>query len=148
MLHFAYGSNMSVPMMQQRCPTARFIGRAVLAAHRFIITRDGYASVVPAPGCGVHGVLWRIEPRDLVALHAYENLAAGLYRAATMTVSTERCRVAALVYVAQRLGIGRPRPGYLELIITAAREAGLPSDHVRDLARWLRKPLAGARRRP
>ena len=83
MLHFAYGTNMSVASMGRRCPDAQLEGRACLPGYRFIIMRSGYASVVPAPGCGVHGLLWRVTPRDVAALNAYENLGGGLYRAVT-----------------------------------------------------------------
>ena len=72
MLHFAYGSNMDPASMRRRCPTAVAMGRARLNDWRFIVTRDGYASIVRAPGAVVHGVLWRLGPRDLAAINAYE----------------------------------------------------------------------------
>jgi hypothetical protein len=88
MLHFAYGSNMIVPMMRRMCPAARCEGRAVLPGYRVFIIQEGYASIrrAPASGSCVHGVLWRLTSRDLAALNAYENLAGGLYRAAMMSV--------------------------------------------------------------
>src|SRR5262249_8610458 len=70
MLHFAYGSNMSVALMRRRCPLARLEGRACLPGYRFVITGSGFASVVPAPGSCVHGLLWRVTPRDVAAVHA------------------------------------------------------------------------------
>src|SRR3984893_7182669 len=113
MLHFAYGSNMSVQMMRRRCPAARLEGRALLPGYRVIITREGYASILSALGGRVHGVLWRLAPRDLAAL----------YRAVTMTVVGNRRRVAALVYVGRSQARGRPRPGYMDIVTAAAREA-------------------------
>src|SRR6266700_5325669 len=98
-LYFAYGSNMSRALMRPRCPSAREIGVAVLAGYRFIITADGYASVVPTPGGIVHGLLWRLTPRDRSALNAYECLDAGLYRGVTLPVRLGGERAAALVYV-------------------------------------------------
>ena len=86
MLHFAYGSNMSRAPMRARCPSAREVGTATLAGHRLIITSDGYASVVPQPGGVVHGLLWRLAPRDVAALNAYESLDTGLYRIVTLPV--------------------------------------------------------------
>jgi hypothetical protein len=56
-----------------------------------------------------------------------------------MTVFAEK-RLAALVYVARRLGRGRPRPGYMEIVIAGAREAGLPACYIRDLARLANRP--------
>jgi gamma-glutamylcyclotransferase (GGCT)/AIG2-like uncharacterized protein YtfP len=139
MLHFAYGSNMSVPMMQRMCPDARCEGRAILPGYHVFITREGYASIRRASGARVHGVLWRLTARDLAALNAYENLAGGLYRAAMMSVLANT-RLAALVYVARSQGRGRPRPGYMEIVIAGAREAGLPAWYVRDLARLANRP--------
>jgi gamma-glutamylcyclotransferase (GGCT)/AIG2-like uncharacterized protein YtfP len=135
MLHFAYGSNMHLGLMRARCPDACVIGRAVLCDHRFVITRDGYASVTPAQGGVVHGLLWRLSPRDLAALNAYENIDAGLFRRVLLSVQADDRSAKALVYIGRSGAPGRPRAGYMELVATAAREAGLPSDYVADLER-------------
>ena len=145
MLHFAYGSNMNRDAMRRRCPTASALGAARLDAWKFIITRDGYASVVPAPGRVVHGVLWRLGPRDLAALNAYEALDSGLYRRRAVPVTYIAGRVPALVYVAREHREGRPRPGYQEEVIAAARDWALHADYVRRLERWLPSRLNGAR---
>jgi gamma-glutamylcyclotransferase (GGCT)/AIG2-like uncharacterized protein YtfP len=136
MLHFAYGSNMSVALMRRRCPGAQLEGCARLPGYRFIVMRSGYASVVPAPGSSVHGLLWRLTPRDVAALNAYENLDSGLYRAVMMAVVSHRRRCAALVYIGCDCEPGRPRPGYLEIVTQAARDAGFPPRYLRGLERW------------
>ena len=136
MLHFAYGSNMDRAAMLRRCPGAHAIGTARLDAWRFIVTRDGYASVVPAPGEVVHGVLWRLGPRDLAAVNAYESLDSGLYRRRMLAVSCGGRRLPALVYVAREHRAGRPKPGYQDLVVAAARAWGLPGAYVGALARW------------
>src|SRR5262249_60569565 len=81
MLHFAYGSNMDAAAMRRRCPGAEPLGPARLHDWRFVVTRDGYASVVPAPGQVVHGVLWRLRARDLAAGDGHEVVDNGLSRA-------------------------------------------------------------------
>jgi len=136
MLHFAYGSNMSAALMRRRCPGARLEGRACLPGYRFVIMRSGYASVVPAPGSSVHGLLWRVTPRDVAALNVYENLDGGLYRAVTMAVVSHRRRRAALVYIGCDGAPGRPRPGYLDIVTQAARDAGFPPRYLGGLTRW------------
>ncbi len=136
MLHFAYGSNMSAALMRRRCPGARLEGRACLPGYRFVIMRSGYASVVPAPGSIVHGLLWRVTPRDVAALNVYENLTGGLYRAVTMAVVSHRRRRAALVYIGCDGVPGRPRPGYLDIVTQAARDAGFPPRYLKCLTRW------------
>jgi hypothetical protein len=135
MLHFAYASNMDRAAMRRRCPGARLVGGAVLRDYRFIITKDGYASVAAACGREVYGLLWRLTPRDLTALNTYENIDGGLYRAASLPVLAGGCVVRALVYVGRSSVPGRPRLGYMELVARAARDAGLPADYVADLER-------------
>ena len=97
------------------------IGVAALADHRFIITADGYASVEPALAHTVHGVLWRITPRDRVTLDGWENVAGKLYRAETMPVRQVGGLRPALVYIARPRREGRPKAGYMELVVAAAR---------------------------
>ena len=85
---------MSRAVMRKYAPGARALGVAELADHRFVITADGYASVEPARARTVHGVLWRITPRDRVMLDAWENVGGGLYRAETLAVRGAGGRVA------------------------------------------------------
>ena len=136
MLYFAYGSNMSRGPMRRRCPTAKELGVAVLRNHRFVIMANGYASVVPSEGQDVYGVLWRIGPRDLAALDAYEDIAGGLYRHATMPVLYQGEAVDALVYVGCETREGRARGSYMAGVIAAAREYALPEAYIASLRRF------------
>ena len=136
-LHFAYGSNMSRALMRRRCPGARGLGPARLDGWRFAIMREGYASIMPAPGAAVHGVLWRLTPRDLAALNAYESLDRRLYVRRILPVVTDGRRRSALVYVAPGRAPGRPQPGYQELVVAAAREWELPETYVATLERFI-----------
>jgi gamma-glutamylcyclotransferase (GGCT)/AIG2-like uncharacterized protein YtfP len=133
-LHFAFGSNMSRALMRRRCPGACALGSARLDGWRFVITRDGYASLVRDPGARVHGVLWRLTPRDLAALDAYEQRA---YLRRIVPVRHGAGRRPALVYLARERGGGKARPGYQELVVAAAREWQLPEHYVARLARWI-----------
>jgi gamma-glutamylcyclotransferase (GGCT)/AIG2-like uncharacterized protein YtfP len=136
MLYFAYGSNMSRGPMSERCPTARDAGRAILRDYRFAIMANGYASVVPAAGENVHGILWTIDPRDLAALDDYEDVAGGLYRKAMLPVLRDGHPVNALVYLGCETREGRPLPGYIALVVEAARDCGLPEDYIASLGRF------------
>jgi hypothetical protein len=143
-LHFAYGSNMSREPMRRRCPGAQALGPCRLDNWRFVITVDRYASVVPMPGVAVHGVLWRLTPRDLAALHAYERLDTGLYRGRTLAVRQGAQLRRARVYVGRSTALGRPLPGYQEDIVAAARDWAFPPDYVTELAGWLPSADRGA----
>src|SRR5690348_8143555 len=99
-VYFAYGANMERAAMRARCPGATALGTAVLAGWRYRIA-NGYGSVAPKSGARVHGVLWRLTPRDLAALNIFESLDSGLYRRVLLTVESGTRRARALVYVAR-----------------------------------------------
>jgi AIG2-like family len=144
MFHFAYGANMHRDIMRRHAPAATPIGAAVLADYRFVITADGYASAVPARTHIVHGVLWRITPRDRVTLDAWENVAGKLYRAAMLPVRQAGELRPALVYIARSSRHGRAKASYMELVIAAARVWQLPDDYISSLQQWLPRRPAGA----
>lgn len=147
MLHFAYGANMDRAVMRKYAPSAEPLGVAALPHHRFVITADGYASVVQARASAVHGVLWRLTPRDRVMLDVWESVACGHYRAARLAVLHDGVRRPALVYVARPRPVGRARAGYMELVVAAARAWNLPPDYVAMLQRWLSREPRGASHR-
>ena len=143
MLHFAYGANMHRDVMRRHAAAAQPIGTAALADRRFIITADGYASVAPALADKVHGVLWRITPRDRVTLDAWENVAGKLYRAAMLPIRQAGEVRPTLVYLARPSRVGRPKASYMELVIAAARTWQLPDDYIASLQPWLPRRPAG-----
>jgi len=144
-LHFAYGSNMNRALMAVRCPGATALGTATLVGWRFVVVRAGYGSIAPQPGGVVHGVLWRLGPRDLAAINAYECLDSGLYVRQTLPVRCASGWASALVYIARWRGNGTPRPGYISVVVEAARDWGLPGTYIRSLRRWSPSGWRGAR---
>ncbi|MFZ4531836.1 MAG: gamma-glutamylcyclotransferase family protein [Alsobacter sp.] len=133
-LYFAYGSNMDRAAMAVRCPQAKPLGLARLPRHRFLITSDGYASVVRDPRRTVHGVLWDLALSDMPSLDRYESLHTGLYTKISQPVVTPGGARRALVYVGRSARKGTPKPGYLEGVLAAARDWGLPVDYVYEMA--------------
>ena len=114
MTPFAYGSNMDRLAMKRRCPGARAVGPAVLESYRFFVGVDGWGSVSTSRGASVHGVLWRLTPRDVAALHAYELLHQGLYDVRYLPVRHGSRHVRAMIYLLRRRATGAARPGYVE----------------------------------
>jgi hypothetical protein len=80
-----------------------------------------------------------------VALNAYEGVDTELYLRRVLPVRLNARRLPALVYVARRLGTGRARPGYISLVVNAAREWSLPQAYVDTLRRWSPSGWRGAR---
>ncbi|MGB6965427.1 MAG: gamma-glutamylcyclotransferase, partial [Xanthobacteraceae bacterium] len=66
----------------------------------------------------------------------------GLYRAETLPIEQSGKLSPALVYIARQCPIGRPRRGYMEFVIGAARMLELPADYISSLQGWLPKDAA------
>jgi cation transport regulator ChaC len=144
-LYFAYGSNMQRAAMARRCPGARAVGPATLEGYKFFVGIDGWGSVRLKSGERVHGVLWRLTPRDLAALHAYELLHQGLYDVRHLPVRIGGKRVRAMIYLLRRTAPGKPKPGYVEMIAAAARGWKMPERYIRSVERWSISRFTGAR---
>ena len=144
-LYFAYNSNMDRLAMKRRCPGARAVGPAVLESYRFFVGVDGWGSVSTSRGASVHGVLWRLTPRDVAALHAYELLHQGLYDVRYLPVRPGSRHVRAMISLLRRRATGAARPGYVQLIAMAARDWNLPEAYVRSVERWSNSRYTGAR---
>ncbi len=135
---------MDVAGMSRRCPTARALGRAELAHHRFAIVHPGYATVIPARGASVHGVLWMLGTRDLAVLDAYENISSGLYGRDERPVRHDGRLTRAITYFVHDPKPAKVRPGYLEdCVLPAARHWQLPAGYIRGIEGFLAP--AGAR---
>ncbi|MBX7447970.1 poly-gamma-glutamate hydrolase family protein [Mycolicibacterium sp. 3033] len=133
--YFAYGSNLSVRQMAQRCPDATDPQPATLADHDWLINERGVATVEPQPGGVVHGVVWRVSDHDLATLDSAEGVPLR-YRRDALMVHTARGRRTAWVYIDHRVEPGPPRPGYLERILEGAQQHGLPHRWIDFLQRW------------
>ena len=117
--------------MARRCPASRPLGLARLARHRFAILQAGYATVERDTRSTVHGVLYDLALADVPALDRYEDIARGLYRKVMQPVlRNQGGPVQALVYIGAGPRGGRPRPGYMEAVVTAAESAGLPAAYI------------------
>ena len=132
-LCFAYGSNMDRAAMLARCPASRALGPARLAGHRLAIMRDGWLTVTRDPRREVKGLLWELALADVPELDRYEDVASGLYTKVMRSVLTPAGPRRVLIYLGRDAGPGTPRPGYLEGVLAAARELGLPPAYLREI---------------
>ncbi len=137
MYYFAYGSNLDRAGMLSRCPAALPLGRAVLDRHALVFRR--WADIVPRPGAGVTGGLWRITPDCEAALDDYEDVGSGLYRRLHLAVQPEGAAspVSALVYRMNAGALASPDPAYLATILQGCRDFGIGDAAVRAAASGL-----------
>jgi gamma-glutamylcyclotransferase len=145
--YFAYGSNMSPTVMSANCRRHRFLGVARLADHRLMFNRrsvrtgTGVADVVPAKGISVWGALYEVDEDDLSAIDRKEGYDWAYTRAPlAVQLYDQGSEHVALTYTVRRKEPTEvcPSPEYLDGLIDAARELGLPEGYLRFLER-LRK---------
>lgn len=79
MLYFAYGSNLNLNQMYQRCGGSIGITQAILHDYK-LVYRRGVATVEPSVGDKVYGALYLISDTDLDALDVYEGTPTFYYR--------------------------------------------------------------------
>ncbi len=148
MRYFSYAVLMSRGQMKRICPTARSVGRAVLPGYRMIFPRvsgvwlGGIPSLSEAEGEEVWGVLWEGSEDCLEALDDYQ----GFYgpegdnvfeRLPVEVTDAEGKAHAAFAYMATGTSRGNypPSPQFVDTMVRAARDFGLPEAYVARLAR-------------
>ncbi|KAA0676996.1 gamma-glutamylcyclotransferase [Roseomonas genomospecies 6] len=143
--YFAYGSNMDAAQMDRRCRAHRHIGVGVLSDHAFQINRRGVATIVPATGETVEGVVWSVSAADIAALDRWEGTDEGIYlrHAAPVRVAALDQVLPMVVYTAADTACGTTcRPGYAERVLAGARRGGLSAAYLDRLAACLERANA------
>ncbi|RWA10619.1 hypothetical protein EKO27_g4488 [Xylaria grammica] len=87
--YFAYGSNLHLTQMANRCPASIFKGKAVLSGYRWQINVRGVANVVPSTNDSVEGLLYLVNPRDERSLDRSEGVSKGFYQKHLLKVAFE-----------------------------------------------------------
>ena len=143
MIYFAYGSNLDPRQWAERCPRSEPVAVAWLPGHRLAFPRRSpirncaVASIVPAAGDGVWGMLYRMDAADFAALDRREGWfpdrpAESRYlRQAISVAQAGGERVEAVTYVAvPSPDPGLPSAAYLRHIIDGARHHRFPEAYV------------------
>lgn len=91
-LYFAYGSNLHVSQMAQRCPSSVFVGTGTLSGYRWQINERGVANVVPEDGSSVEGLVYLVNARDVRTLDRSEGVARKLYQKHMLEIVLQRHR--------------------------------------------------------
>ena len=124
------------------CPSHRALGPAELPNHRLAFLRRsirwgaGAVDIVPAPGRSVWGVLYEL-PLGIGELDAKEGEGFA-YRRREVEVRLDGSTVTAAAYEVMQKEPAEvmPRPDYVELLVTGAREHGLPERYIAELEHY------------
>ena len=119
--YIAYGSNLNIEQMAERCPTARVVGTTVLDDYQLVFQR--VATIVPRPGAKVPVAIWEIDEECEEALDIYEGY-PHLYRKENKEVVFNVKKIIAIVYIMNHGFFAYPPSRYLNIIRTGYLDAG------------------------
>lgn len=75
-LYFAYGSNMHLHQMANRCNDSALFAKGLLRGYKWQLNSRGGATVIRGRNTDiVEGVIFRVSPQDVVHLRHYEGVA-------------------------------------------------------------------------
>ena len=129
-MYFAYGSNMCIRQMNDRCPNNSKIGIAQLSGYRWIISTRGYANVVKSSNDDVWGVIYEISIQDEAKLDGYEGVSTKCYLKENLDILIDRRIKNCLTYVDPITEIGIPSYTYSNTINEGILDSKLPEEYV------------------
>ncbi|MBQ3477530.1 MAG: gamma-glutamylcyclotransferase [Clostridia bacterium] len=124
--YIAYGSNLNIPQMRWRCPSARIIGIGEVPGYRLLFkgSKTGaYLTIEPCEGASVPVAAWEVTVEEERALDRYEGFPRFCYKA-EMT----------LPITGIKSGKARRRAVFV-YIMHEDRPFGVPSDYYVDVCR-------------
>lgn len=121
MIYFAYGANLNIENMKDRCPDATPLCSLVLPDYRLVFR--GVADIEPCVGKCVEGMLWHITDKCEDALDIFEGF-PHLYRKEDFVVQLHQPELVetfgdiadVMFYTMNREGYASPSYGYYEVI--------------------------------
>lgn len=133
--YIAYGSNLNLPQMAHRCPTAKVVGTSEIKDYELVFRggrRGAVATIEPLEGSSVPVLLWKIRPQDEEALNRYEGFPR-FYRQEMMEVELDSKPVNAMVYIMNDgHEYGAPSDFYLNTIAEGYDSAGFNTEFLDD----------------
>lgn len=144
MLYFAYGSNMLITRLKRRAPSAVFVSTCKAKGFTLAwdkISKDGSGKctlvVSENKSCEVYGGIFEIDSADLPKLDRVEGCGHG-YDRKQITVQDQNGndqRTTTYIAADQSRHSGlKPYTWYYDIVVTGARELGLPATYVKELS--------------
>ena len=132
-VYFAYGSNLDVDQMQERCPSSRPLVPVHLPGHRLSFTHlskrwgGGAADILPDEGEHVWGALYVLEPEDLERLDRFE---AGYEQLRVRVIEVDGNERSAITYTARKKGSFDPTDEYVAKLLCWGEHWGFPAAYL------------------
>jgi len=129
-MYFAYGSNLCIRQMDNRCPSNSKIGIGQLSGYKWIISARGYANVVKSSNDDVWGVIYEISMLDEEKLDVYEGVSTKCYLKDNLEILIDDRIENCLTYVDPVTDIGIPTSTYANVINEGLLDSKLPEQYV------------------
>ncbi|MBR2264792.1 MAG: gamma-glutamylcyclotransferase [Firmicutes bacterium] len=137
--YLAYGSNLNIARMKDRCPDAELIGTTWLSDHRLVSRRSGsgfYLSIDEEPFHHVPAALWKIRAEDEARLDRYEGFPRH-YQKKNVYVQIRKETVRALVYyLPEDRPAGVPTRDYMEICRQGYRDMHLDEYYLKEAMKY------------
>jgi gamma-glutamylcyclotransferase (GGCT)/AIG2-like uncharacterized protein YtfP len=134
-LYIAYGSNLNLEQMVNRCPTAKAVGVSKINNYRLLFRgahAGAVATIEPYKGGSVPVLIWEITSADEAALDRYEGWPY-LYRKEILKVKLGGKYVTAMVYIMNEgRPFGQPSCYYYSTILDGYKSADFNIDILRN----------------
>lgn len=133
-LYAAYGSNLHLAQMAERCPGAKPLGTGVIRDYALQFKGSlgqAHATIARREGAEVPAVVWELTASDEAQLDRYEGYPSYYFKQ-EVTVQMGEKEVTAMAYIMDlKMGFGVPAPGYHQTILEGYRDFGLDPGIVR-----------------
>lgn len=123
-LYFAYGSNLNLPQMYERCPDARLIKTIKLNDWKLVFRC--VADIIPTKGGAIYGAIFRITERCEEALDRYEGFPI-MYKKRMIRIKINGKTERIMFYeMTKKAPESSPSRGYFSAVLDGFRDCNLP----------------------
>ncbi|HEY8910206.1 MAG TPA: gamma-glutamylcyclotransferase family protein [Desulfosporosinus sp.] len=153
--YYAYGANMNLAQMKQRCSNPKVLGIARLPGYK--VEFYGYSAlwdgaqetVVPDLQSEVWGVLYELQFHDCESLDTFQdarvNGMGAYFHYPVDVITMDQETIAAIIYKKDVLQEAKfPSAEYLDFIVQGAKEQGLPAEYITLLENKKTRPASYA----
>jgi len=132
--YFAYGSNLSIAQMKERCPDSKFVRKGFLKGVRlefrnFSSRWGGHVADITGDKDKnklVYGIIYSLPVADLKRLDVYEGYPLVYNRKLVKIHGNNQCDIGWVYYIQRKTKMGLPSKKYLGIIKTGAHNFDFP----------------------
>jgi len=152
-LYFAYGFNLNLMQMRQKCSRARVAGIARLPGYKLgfyehtVVWDGAMETLIPDGQSQVWGVLYSLNASEWEELDSYEDArvdgSGAYFHFPVEVIDVDRSAKQAMVFLKARLGKPElPSTEYMAVLLQGAQDQGLPAEYIAQLQHIESKPAS------